>query len=89
MTLPPYITFKTEYVYVCSTREPHYLFRVQHVSTEYWVVGYSMWMGFAGTLGGNRLLLGDDIHALLIDALTWWTNRVAGEPARYKKYVLT
>lgn len=86
MILPPYVTFKTDYVYVCSTQEPHYIFRVQHVSTEYWVVGYSMWLEFAGTLGGNRILLGDDPHPLLMDALTWWTERVQTDPLRYKKY---
>lgn len=88
MTLPHYITFKHDHVYVCSTVEPHYIFRVQHVYTEYWVVGYSIWLEFAGTLGGNRIMLGEDIHELTMGALTWYTARVQQDYLRYKKYKL-
>ena len=88
MTLPDYILFKHEHTYVCSTKEPHYIFRVVHQYTEYWVAGYHIYLTFNGTLGGNRILMGEDIDALLKDALTWFSARVHGDPERYKKYKL-
>ncbi len=88
MVLPSFITFKVDDIFVCSTREPHYIFRVKYTKTEYWVVGYRIFLEFAGTLGGNRLMLGDDIHGLTMEALQWYAERVNSEPERFKKYKL-
>lgn len=86
MTFPPYIIFKTGgTIYICSTIEPHYLCAVVHKPTEYWVPGYDLWLSFGGTLGGNRILMGDRPHGIVMQALEWYTGEVAAAPERYKK----
>lgn len=88
MILPEYILFKHEHVYVCSTKEPHYIFRVVHKFTDYWVAGYNIYLTFNGTLAGNRILMGEDVDSRVVEALTWFSARVHGDSERYKKHKL-
>ena len=88
MILPPYITFKHECVYVCQTSEPHYISAVVQEPTEYWVQGYRLWLKFAGSLGGNRLVFGDDLDLIVQPMLDFYVAKVQSDPSRYKKFIM-
>lgn len=95
----PFLTFKEEgHIYILQTAFPHYLGKVTHAVdatalVQLQLLGYHIFIDFAGTLGGNAILLNDNWKEQLknvFQAMAEWylKERVAIMLERFKKWKL-
>lgn len=97
MLTAPYLTIKDgNHIYVLQRAFPHYLGKVQYTQDPGAVIQgqipmYNIFIVFAGTLGGNRLLLNDDWRTQLENVWEamcrfYREERIEKMPGRFKRY---
>lgn len=101
--MSPFVTFMDEdktgelQYYILQREFPHFVGLIAHQKaestlTQQPILGYNLWIIFAGTIRGNFIPsyqnIQKEVDAVFLEMSNWfYQHRVLANPKKYKKYV--